>query len=154
MIRLQQEQNKENLIYNTATAYFQVLIYREQLVILQSDQHKYQEMVSVLGYQLKKGAILEKDVDRVKVNLNTINYQIEDATTRQQLALNTLKNAMGMPLESPLVVEEIVDYELFANMTTNDSLDLEALTDVKINRKSVELQELNVKMQRASFMPT
>lgn len=154
MTKLQEAQNRETLIYNTSNAYFQVLIYREQLAILKTNLYKYEEMVKVLQYQYEKGTVLEKDVDRVRVNLNTTNYQITDAATKEQLAVNTLKNAMGMPLETFLQVEDTIDYTQFARNEPADSLSLAALTEVKINEQSILLQEINVKTKQAAFLPT
>ncbi|UZR96400.1 TolC family protein [Chondrinema litorale] len=154
MTKYQEELNKEVITYNTAKAYFQVLTFKEQLSLLYSNQEKYEEMLSVLQYQFEKGVVLQKDVDRAKVNLNSINYQIEDATTKEQLALNTLKNTMGMPLDSTLLVQEAIDYELFATADMHNDLSLERLTEVQINKKQIELQEINLQMQKAKFSPT
>lgn len=154
MTRLQQEQNKETLIYNTATAYFQVLIYNEQLSILESNKHKYEELVATLSFQEQKGVVLENDVDRVRVNLSATNYQIKDARTQIQLALNALKNAMGMPYSVPLEVVKAIDYASFANMQMEEELILDNLTEIKINQKQIALQEIDVKMTRASYIPT
>ncbi|WP_166444671.1 TolC family protein [Dyadobacter bucti] len=154
MTELQKKQNQELLIYNTSTAYFQVLIYQQQLAILRSNKVKYEEMVKVLTYQYEKGMVLEKDVDRIKVNLNTTNYQIDDAAIKEQLAINTLKNAMGMPLENELVIRDSLHYEMFADGLPKESLSLESLTEVKINEQSIALQEINVKIKQAAYLPT
>lgn len=154
MTRLQQEQHTEMLIYNTASAYFQVLIYREQLRILHANKATYEEMVKVLQYRLQRGTVLEKDVDRVRVNLNTTNYQLEEASRKEQLSTNALKNAMGMPLERSLVVTDSVNYELFAVGHTDDSVNVSMLTAARINAQSVELQRLNLRVKLAGNLPT
>lgn len=154
MTELQKTQNQETLIYNTSTAYFQVLIYHQQLKMLILNKEKYEEMVKVLMYQFEKGTILEKDVDRVRVNLNTTNYQIQDAVTKEQLAVNTLKNAMGMPIETALVIHDSLNYESFAEGLPQEDFSLESLTEVRINEQSIALQEINVKTRQATYMPT
>ncbi len=154
MTQLQRDQNRETLVFNTASAYFQVLIYREQLKILTSNQEKYQEMLKVLEFQLSKGTVLEKDVDRIKVNLNSTNYQIEDATTKEQLSINTLKNAMGMPLDQPLLVADSANFELHAMGITNSDFEVGNLVEARINEKSVELQEINLKSTQAAYLPS
>ncbi|WP_288462509.1 TolC family protein [uncultured Chryseobacterium sp.] len=151
---VQKNQNNENLIYNTAISYFQLLIYQEQLKILEANERKYAEMAKVLEYQLSKGVVLEKDVDRVKVNLNTTRYQIEDTKTRQTLALNTLKNTMGMDGKEPLAVSNDIDYEQFAQTPLSDELNLNNLTDNQLNELSVKLREYDVKAKKATFLPT
>jgi outer membrane protein TolC len=154
MTELQKQQNKETLMYNTATAYFQVLIYKEQLRLLEVNKNKYDEMVKVLEYQYSKGTVLEKDVDRVKVNLNSTIYQIEDAKTKEELALNTLKNAMGMDRDTTLVIAGNINYESLALIPLQSDFDLNNLTENKINTLSVTLQEYSVMSKQASQLPT
>lgn len=151
---LQQKQNQELLIYNTGTAYYQVLIYREKLHILKSNQQKYEQMVKVLQYQYEKGTVLEKDVDRVRVNLNATAYQIEDSQTKEILALNILKNAMGMPMDENLNITPTINYEFLAAGTFDENLDLGNLTEVAISEQSLELQKYSLKVKQASFVPT
>lgn len=154
MTQLQQQQNKEQLAYNTANAYFQVLIYGEQIAIQTANKTKYEEMVKALQYQYQKGTVLEKDVDRVRVNLSATNYQLEDAITKRQLAVNSLKNAMGLPLEASLIVSDSINYEQFADRNTRDVFEPEALTEVKIAEKSIELQQVNLQTKQASYLPS
>ena len=151
---LQQKQNQELLIYNTGTAYYQVLIYREKLHILKSNQQKYEQMVKVLQYQYEKGTVLEKDVDRVQVNLNTTSYQIQDSQTKEILALNILKNAMGMDAEENFNIVPTVNYELLAAGNFDENLVLDNLTETAIDEQSLELQKYSLKAKQASFIPT
>lgn len=154
MTRLQQEQNKEELAYNTAYAYFQVLICGEQIAIQTANKVKYEQMLTALVHQYEKGTVLEKDVDRVKVNLSATNYQLEDAVTKRELAVNSLKNAMGLPLEASLAVADSVDYEHFAGGNTSDTFEPEALTELKIGEKSIEVQQASVLTKQAGYLPT
>lgn len=154
MTELQKQQNEETLMYNTATAYFQVLIYKEQLSLLEVNKSKYDKMAKVLEYQYGKGTVLEKDVDRVKVNLNSTIYQIEDAKTKEELALNTLKNAMGMDRDITLVIASNINYESLALIPLQSDFDLNNLTENKINTLSVTLQEYSVMSKQANQLPT
>ncbi|HCX23954.1 MAG: hypothetical protein CMB80_11090 [Flammeovirgaceae bacterium] len=154
MTGLQQELNKETLIYNTAIAYFQVLILREQRSILESNKHKFEELVLTLTNQQKQGVVLSKEVDRLKVSLSTTNYQLEDVVRKEQLAVNSLKNAMGMALDQSLTIREDLDYESFASFQMRNELAIESLTSFKINEQQIALQEINVKMQRAKYLPS
>ncbi|WP_192349375.1 TolC family protein [Algoriphagus sp. Y33] len=152
--RVQQEHNNEDLAYNTAKAYFQVLIYEEQIAIQTANKIKYEEMVKTLQYQFEKGTVLEKDVDRVRVNLNAANYQLEDAKTRRRLAVNTLKNAMGLPLDADLAIIDSINYGQFAEHNVDEVFELEALTEVKIGEKLIELQQVNLLAKQASYLPS
>lgn len=154
MTQLQKEQNTETLVYNTATAYFQVMIHREQLNALTVNQAKYEELLQTMKFQQSKGVLLEKDVNRIQVNLNATQYQIEDVTRKHNSAFNSLKNAMGMALDSELELKNEMDYESFAKLNINHQLEMEQLTAYKINQQVVALQEVNVQMQKAKYTPT
>lgn len=154
MTELQQQQNKEQITYNTATAYFQALIFKEQLTLLRINEHKYEEMAKVLEYQFSKGTVLEKDVDRVKVNLNTTRYQIEDAYTKENLALNSLKNAMGMELNTILEISDSINYESLVYTPMTNQLTPGNLTETRINELAVTLQEYSLRSKKASYLPT
>lgn len=151
---LQKTQSEEDLTYNTAAAYFQVLIIRAQLKLLYADKANYEAMLTTLEYQLQKGVVIENDVDRIRVSLNTTQYQIEDAISHEKLAMNDLKNAMGMPLDVSLNIKDSIQYESFINPLADDSLKLEMLTKIKINQKQVDIQKANVKIAQASYLPT
>ncbi|MCT3914441.1 transporter [Elizabethkingia anophelis] len=151
---IQKLQNDENLIYNTSVSYFQYLIFQQQLDILKTNELKYSEMVKVLEYQHSKGMVLERDVDRVRVNLNTTRYQIEDTRTKERLALNVLKNAMGMELNDSLKISDMMNFEDFIVRPLDGDFDVSNLYANKLGELSVVLQKYDVRSKRASFLPT
>ncbi len=149
---LERRQNEENIIYNTATSFFQILIFKEQLNILKANKAKYEEMYRVMKFQFEKGALLEKEVKRIKVNLNSVEYQIQDAETKLQLSYNTLKNAMGMPMASSLDVKTSSDYENYLQNPDED-FKPENLTDYKLNENAVAIEQSNLQIQKAGYYP-
>jgi outer membrane protein TolC len=132
----------------------QVLIYQEQLKLLEANREKYKEMVKVLEYQYSKGVVLERDVDRVRVNLNTTNNQIEDSKTKETIAVNSLKNAMGMDMNEELIIKDEINYDVFTQRQIDTELNLNNLTENKLAELSVTLQEFNVKSKQVSYLPT
>jgi len=154
LTELQKEQNKENTIYNISVAYFQALIAKELQKSLLNNKEKYTELLKTLHTQQKLGVALQKDIDRVTVAQNSTNYQIEDAVTKEQLALNSLKYTIGMPLNESLSVNDSMDYLQFAGLHTTDKLVVSNLVETKLNEKQIEMQKLNLKAKRASWIPT
>lgn len=146
-------QNEENIIYTTATSFYHILILKEQLKILKANKVKYEEMHKVLSYQNQKGTVLEKEVNRIQVNLNSANYQIKDTETRLQYAYNTLKNAMGMPLNMPLDIKESSTYESVIEQK-EETFSVSTLTNYRLNENAVQLEKFNVKIERAGYYPT
>jgi outer membrane protein len=147
-------QNNEALIYNTATAYYQVLTSLEQEKLLLENEKKYEELLSVMKLQYEKGVVKKIDYDRVRVNLNNIRAQKAVYQTNRQMALNKLKFSMGMPLEIPLSIEPLVADSLEVEMPADSAFDMDKRTDLKIQSKNIVLQELDVKRKQALFLPT
>lgn len=151
---LELQQNKENLLYHTAVSFFQILIYKEQLKILEANREKYEQFHKAMQYQNEKGTVLEQDVNRIKVNLNSTNYQIQDAKTRLQLSYNILKNAMGMSLDEPLEIKDSESYEKYLQNSSEESLLLEYLTDYKLGENALTLEKMNLKTEKAKLYPS
>ncbi len=154
LTNLQNEQNKENLMYNTASAFIYVLIYEEQLNLLEANQYKYTEMLKVLKHQYSKGIVLENDVNRINISLHSTNYQIEDVTIKENNAINSLKNTMGMNMSETLTISDSLDFEKLANLKSDTPFDLNNLKENKMNELNVSLQKFNFKSQQAGMLPT
>jgi outer membrane protein TolC len=150
---LEHQLNEENITYTTAASFFQILIIKEQLKILQANKAKYEEMHKVLQYQNQMGTVLEKEVSRIQVNLNSASYQIQDAETRLKFAYNALKNAMGMPIESPLEIQAAAEYESYIR-EQDDTLGISSLTNYKLGENAVLFEKLNLRAERAGYYPT
>lgn len=151
---LKKEQTQEGLIYNTAAAYFQVLVYLEQEKITLENEKKYRELLGILKLRLEKGVIKKTDYDRTQSTLNNILSQKSVIQSNKEVALNRLKYAIGMPLNETISVTEVVNLEPFTQLEKEYSLDFGNIIDYKIQSNSISLQELDVKRKQAAFLPT
>lgn len=151
---LQVLQNNENLIYTTTLAYYQVLIYTEQEKLLLQNEKKYNELLDVLKLQYEHGVAKKIDYDRVKVSINNIASQKTLLETDKALALNKLKNAMGMELKQPLNIVDSLDYGSQMNMPVTLAFDASNRLDYKIDSKNLVIKALDVKRRQAAFFPT
>lgn len=147
--------NNEDIVYNTSTAYYQVLIYNEQEKLLAQNERKYNDLLSVLQLQYQKGAAKKLDYDRVRVSLNNIKAQQALVGMNKELAMNRLKNAMGLPLESNLVISDSLDYNREISMPLrNLGFDSHQLTDYRIQTQNLRLMDLNTRRRKAAYLPT
>jgi outer membrane protein TolC len=147
--------NNEEIVYTTSTAYYQVLIYSEQEKLLAQNEKKYNDLLAVLQLQYQKGAAKKLDYDRVRVNLNNIKAQQALVAMNKELALNRLKNAMGLALESNLMITDSLDYNREVAMPVrNVGFDFHQLVDHRIQEQNVRLLDLNVRRRRAAYFPT
>ncbi len=151
---LKKEQTQDNLIYNTANAYFQVLIYLEQEKITLENEKKYRELLDILKLRLDKGVIRKTEYDRTKSTLNNILSQKSIIQANKVVALNRLKNVIGMSLNEDISILENINYEGITQLERESSLDMNGILDYKIQSNNILLQELDVKRKEAAFMPT
>jgi outer membrane protein len=146
--------NNEDLIYNTAIAYYQVLVYSEQAKLLEQNKVKFEDLLKILQLQLSKGAIKKIDVDRVTVNYNNILSQINLLQTNRELALNNLKNAMGMTLEEKLVIVDSVNTNIQIVMPETTTFNYKSRLDYRLQDANISLLRVDMGRRKTSFLPT
>ena len=76
------------------------------------------------------------------------------AQTNRELALNKLKDAMGMSLQEDLEITDSLDYEKLVPTLNTEQFDVSQLYAYKINAENIHLQEIDVKRKKAAFVPT
>lgn len=145
--------NNETLIYNTSLAYYQVLIYNEQEKLLHENEKQYKELLSILKLQYDRGVIRKIDYDRTRVSSNNITSQINLVQTNKKLALNKLKYAMGMPLETPIRVEDSTYALANAELPKEAAMNVENRLDYKLMDQYILAQEIDLKVKKAAFAP-
>ncbi len=154
LAQLQILKNNEDLVYNTANAYYQVLILNEQEKLLQENEKQYTELLRILKLQYEKGVIKKMDYDRTRVGLNNITSQITLVQTNKKLALNRLKIAIGMPIEDKLDIEQNLNFEAQVTMPEQVSYDVSKRLDYLIQDQNILLQEIQMKSLKAAHIPT
>jgi outer membrane protein TolC len=148
------EQNQEQLIYNTVSAYFQVLIIKEQEKLTLENEKKYKDLLEILALRLEKGVIKKTEYDRTKASLNNIVAQKSILQVNKQIALNRLKNAIGMPVTEDVVDVESLNYEGMALVEKENGFEIGNLLDLKIQNANASLLSFDVKRKEAAFLPT
>jgi len=152
---LQKSKNDDDLVYNTATAYYQVLIYKEQEKLLTENERKLFEILTIQKLQYEKGVIKKVDYDRTEVNYKSILSQKELAKTNIELSMNQLKNAIGMPLENVIVIDDsLKTSQEPAPPALANNYNEKNNWDYKIQLQNVYLQQIDLSRKRDAFLPT
>ncbi len=152
--QLKKEQNDDNIIYNTAVSYYQVITYQEQYKLLSENEKKFGELARIQQLQYDKGVLKKADFDRVKVALTNIQSQKKFVETSMQLSLNRLKNYMGMNLDENLVLADSAASLQEITLPAQNDFSAKNTWDMKILAKNLELQEVQLKRARAGYFPT
>ncbi len=151
---LNKQRNDEDMIYSTAAAYYQVLIYKEQLRLLSENEKKFSDLLVMQKLQYEKGVITRVTLNRVQVNFNNILSQKKVAETNYALSMNRLKNAMGIELDKDLAIVDSINYRQEITVPSGEDFNIKNKSDYKIIETNIRLQEIDLKRKRAASMPT
>jgi outer membrane protein len=154
LAELKMLRNEDDLIYNTSVSYYQVLIYKEQLKLLEENERKLADLLKVQQLQAEKGVITRVAYNRVQVNYNNVLSQKKVAETNYELSLTRLKNSMGIPVENALNVVDTINYAQDVEMPVTNDFNIRNKPDYQILEKNIILQEIDLSRKRAAVLPT
>ena len=154
---LNQHQNEESIIYNVSTAYYQIMVYREQLNLLLANKETYSKQMSVYALQVQKGIVLQKELDKVTVDYNNSLSNIRVAESNLILSENQLKYEMGFPMSGTLQVDSIAaddtQHSSALSLVAKSSFDAGNRTDYRLSQVNVKLYEIDEKRIKAGIYP-
>lgn len=155
LAELQKEKNDEDIIYDIATAYFQILVAKRQLSLLESNKVRLERILSVTTLQADQGVAKRIDIKQVNVNLNNVLAQIALIERNILLAENALKFNMGIPLNQNISIED-EDYWLDnkPSIKLYNEFQVENSYDLQMMDKQIELLDINSKMIRDQAFPS
>ena len=151
--QLSLKQNQETLIYNTTSAYVETVIYSEKIRILSTNETKYKELLNIKKLQYEKGVATQLEYNRILVAYKNIIAEKTLAETNRELALNKLKDAMGMTMEEMITINDSLDYTRLVPDIEKGEFDVTQLYTYKINAQKILLQEIDVKRKKSAFVP-
>ncbi|GAB2689311.1 TolC family protein [Mucilaginibacter koreensis] len=153
--RLTSQQTEENTIEQVASAYYQYLVTREQLAVVDSNINSTRRVEKIIATQYKNGLAKKIDLDRVQVNITNLNTQREQLLNAIAQGENTLKYYMGMSVNA---VINIPQAELQSVKTAAardlDSINTANLIDYKVLKKQEELLQYQKKAYQAQYYPS
>lgn len=155
--RLSAQLSEENLIQQVATNYYQVIITREQLEVIDANLERFNHLEQMVGSQFEVGLAKKIDLDRIKVNkanLITQRDQLQSAVIMQE---NLLKYYMGMPVSTPIVLpsNQLTNLEHEAHVRLDESkFNAQELTTYQLLTKQEDLLKLQKKAYQAEYYPS
>ncbi len=152
--QLQIIKNNEDLVYQTASAYYQVLIIGQQQKLLQENEKQFADLLKILQLQYDKGVIKKMDYDRTRVAYNNITSQLVLLETNKKLALNQLKVAIGMPMTEDIAIDETVEVEMDIAPPVITNVDVSQRIDYKIQEQEILLKSIQVKAAKYAGLPS
>ncbi len=155
------EQNLEmslnDLTMDITNSYYLVLVMEENKRILKQNMTNIDTTLFELQAMFKEGFIEDTDVDQIEYTATMIKNAYNTIERQTEIAYNLLKFQMGMELTEEIeltdeltsVVEQIALESLIGGET-----DITNNTTYKMVQTQETLQELNLKREKTSFLPT
>ena len=145
----------EQVIEQVASSYYQVLVQRQKLVVIDSTIATTNRVKAVIEGQYNNGLAKKIDLDRTRVNISNLQAQRQQLLNAVQLQENALKFYMGMDISTPINIpqdqlEKIQPQIALAETST----DVKNLTDYKLLKKQEQLLLFQKEAVKAEYYPT
>ena len=154
---LNAELTEENIIEQVATNYYQVLVNRQKLAVIDTNIKNVRKIEEIVSTQYKNGLAKKIDLDRVKVNITNLQNQRDQLVNGITQQENLLKYYMGMPVNTPIIIPEAELANInptIQDLASADSLNLNNRTEYQIIKKQEDLLALQKKAFQAEYYPT
>jgi len=145
----------EQVIEQVASQYYQVLVQRQQLVVIDSNIAITTRVKDIIEGQYKNGLAKKIDLDRSRVNLSNLQAQRQQLLNAVQLQENLLKFLMGISIETPISIPSSVVDSIQPQLNVlNELPDVKNLSDYKVLKKQEALLTLQKEAHKAANYPS
>lgn len=151
--KLSAELTEEQVIEQVANNYYQVLVSRQQLNVIDTNIKNVKVVEKIINNQYENGLAKKIDVDRIKVNLTNLQTQREQTVNAVTQLENQLKFSMGMPVTTPisLPADEFKKVETLPALA--DTISLSGRTEIRLLDIQKELYTLQRKAYISEYYP-
>ncbi|SDF19750.1 TolC family protein [Chitinophaga filiformis] len=154
--KMQSAQSEETVIYNVTQLYYNTLVSREKMVVLDANIEKLTKLVETTSSQVQNGLARKIDLDRMRVNLTNYKTQRTQAQNQFLVQANQLKQQMGMPMSTTLSLPSASFKEIESKATVADfgGMNVDNRIEYRLLQKQEELQEFQKKAYKAEYYPS
>jgi outer membrane protein len=137
-------------------AYGGVLLTQENIEIIDRNLTALSKNLEETTKIYENGLAEEEDVEQLKITKSQLVNQLNSAKRQEDIAMDMLKLALGIDLQTPLSLTDDLAVLALKNMDpsmTVNSLELEKNTDFQIATNFTEQRRLEYKLERAKALP-
>ncbi len=140
----------------TKEAYLPALLINENINILDKNIANLNKLKNEMQQMYKEGFVEQLDVDRLVLSLENLKVERENIKNQELIVKNVLKLTMGYPIEDSLEIADNIDKILNSidDAKLFSKLNLDKRPDFLTLKKSLELQNLNIKRYKSQYLPT
>ena len=149
--------NEKEIKHSVTEIYCLILSLEENKTALDSNLASFNKLLKETEAVYEQGFIEEINVDQLKLNVSTLENAVSSLERQIEATQMLLKFQIGMPVLQPIKLvdnlEEIfssVDLSRFANKKFNPEKNI----DYQIMETQLSLQELNLKREKSTYLPS
>lgn len=157
MKKIALEQSESQLRGSVMGAYVSVLALQSIAGLLDSSLVNIQELETITQYAVDAGAAEQTAADQIRVRANTMKNSISAQKRSIELATNSLKVLLDVPVETTLTLTDSIEAILSPENVLNllaENFTIENNLNYQLLRKQVDLAEKNVHMAGWAYGPT
>jgi outer membrane protein len=153
--KLYAELSEEQVIEQVATTYYNVLVQREKLVVLDSTLKNTRKVQSILQGQYKNGLAKKVDVDRIAVSISNLESQRQQLINGVSQLENQLKYYMGMPIQTAITIPDVeLDAIQPQAVAAGTPVNVDERTEVRVLRSQEDLLRLQKEAYKSEYYPS
>lgn len=157
MKKISFEKSESELRSSVMSAYVSVLALQSITNLLDSSLINIQDLEQMTQNAVNVGAAEQTSADQIRVRVNTLKNSINTQKRNIELATNSLKVLLDVPVETELVLTENIDEVLSPERVINllaENFNIENNLNYQLLKKQTELAKRNVHMAGWAYGPT
>ena len=157
MKKIALEQSESQLRGSVMSSYVSVLALQSISALLDSSLVNIQGLETITQYAVEAGAAEQTAADQIRVRVNTMKNSINAQKRNIELATNSLKVLLDVPVESELILTDSIDAILSPERVISllaENFAIENNHNYQLLQKQVDLAEKNVHMAGWAYGPT
>lgn len=151
------ERTRQNLIYNTADAFYQCILAKEMVQVQKDALAQAEANLDIVLKKYDVGAASGLDKMRAQVDAANIKPAYISAKNAYQAALTQLKTVMGMPLEDKIQPQGILEYteDTFSDLSLEEIQNLSEKNRPELLSMTAQekVASKGIALARSEFLP-
>lgn len=143
---------REDLVFQVATAYYDLLAITEKISITNKDYANIREIEVIAKAQFESGVLKRIDFESLQINAANIQSQRDQWQTKYNQQLAYFKYLLGLPANTAIVISN--DLARIDGSVQGGGAHLWNREDVHLYRQLIESKQLELKTIRAEKSPT
>ncbi len=147
------KQSRTDVAVNVTKAYFGALVSDARLDIIEANLQRVEKLMNETKALNKAGFVEKVDVDRMELTYNNLLVEKEKVMNFKSLSYLLLKYNMNYPYQEQIILAERLEEIAKKKTTVPDKVNLENRPEYEVLSVSRKMQELDVKLSKAGYMP-